>query len=211
MTLLPHSNSVLFNVPQLPPRGRVGSAVMRTLCVVLILFICAIPRPALCAQGIQLRNFVLDNRDGNIMIRFSLELSKRDMDLVQGMLQDGEKLRLNCTATLNRKRDFWASKQLAENSLVSQLGADELSQRFVLKTSAEETQDKTLEKLLTRAWTDIQINLGPFSMLQRSNEYFLDLDVTLKKDEVPAWMRWSLFFRSWEAVPGAHYQMNFEY
>ncbi len=211
MTLLPLFESVWNRTSRLAHRHSFGSAVVRSLVMVLVLLCCAMPRSGWCAQGIQLRNFVLDNRDGNIMIRFSLELNKRDRDLIQAMLQDGARLRLICSAALYRKRDFWTSKKLAEGVLDSQLRADELSQRFVLKTPDGETQDKTLDKLLRRAWADIQLNLGPFSLLQRGNEYFLDLDVTLKKDEIPAWMRWSLFFRSWEAVPGARYQMNFEY
>ncbi len=184
---------------------------MLSALAVVLLLCCVCSGNAWSAQGIQLRNFVLDNRDGNITIRFSLDLNKRDRDQIEAMLLDGARLGLHCKAELYRKRNFWTSKLLAQGQQDSQLRADELSRVYVIKIGKDETQDKTLEKLLQRVWTDIQLNLGPFSMLQRGNEYFLDLDVSLKKDDVPAWMRWSLFFRSWEAVPGARYQMNFEY
>ena len=52
---------------------------------------------------------------------------------------------------------------------------------------------------------------APSSCWSGGRDYTVDLDVALKFDDVPPWLRSALFFWNWNAVPVTRYRMEFQY
>lgn len=178
-----------------------------------VLFFCALtvahPVPA-WAQGLLLHNFVLDNQAGDMTLRFSLGIDK--LGTVRAMLREGYVLELQCEAELHRKRSYWLDEPLAEGDLQNLLKADPEREHFVLEQPGNVVvRARALQELLDEAWRSLSIDLGAFSLLQRGEAYTVELNVRLVQYEVPAWKRWTMFFRDFEVVEGARYQMDFEY
>ncbi len=162
------------------------------------------------AQSLQLSNFVLDNQQGDMAVRFSI--SMEHAEAIQERLLDGEVLALDCDAELHRRRSYWMDAPLAEGSVENLLRADAERGLFVLEQPGDRlVRARSLEQLLDEGWRNLSIDLGPFSQLERGEEYSVTLRVQLELRDVPAWKRWTLFYSDFEAAKGAHYQMNFQY
>lgn len=176
-------------------------------CVVGIFLL----RPApLLAQSLQLNNFVLDNQEGDMAVRFSI--SVEHVDAIRERLLDGEVLALDCDAELHRRRSYWMDAPLAQGSVENLLRADPERGLFVLQQPGDRlVRARSLEQLLDEGWRSLSIDLGPFSQLERGEEYSVTLKVQLELRDVPAWKRWTLFYSDFEVATGAHYQMNFQY
>ena len=191
--------------------SRASPARRYSAAVVVLLFFLLLPASPARAQHIQLSNLILDNEAGAIAVRFSLALEEDEP--LAAMLKEGAVVALRCRAALYRKRDLWSDEQIAETRLVSRVRNDALTREFVVEMPGEPQPARSvnLPALLNRTWNKIAMDLGPFSSLKRGEEYVLELKVTLEHDDVPAWMRWALFFWSWKVAPAATYQMEFLY
>ncbi len=180
------------------------------VAVAFLFFLLLLPSPVR-AQHIQLSNLILDNEAGAIAVRFSLALEEDEP--LAAMLKEGTVVALRCQASLSRKRKYWADEQIAEAELVSRIRNDALTREFVVEMPGkpQPARSVNLPALLGQTWDKIAMDLGPFSSLKRGEEYVLELKVTLAHDDVPAWMRWALFFWSWKVAPTTTYQMEFLY
>ncbi len=175
------------------------------LCTVLLLM----ALPALAGELI-LRSFVLDSRNGDVGLRFSVALD--DYSILEPLLAAGMPLLLEAEASLDEKRGYWPDAFLTKGSLRSTLRQDPNTKVFeCLLPSGEILKDEELGALIHNAWQSLSISLGPFSILDRGSRYTLRLDVRLKQAEVPAWKRWVIFYSEFEVVEGLGYQMEFQY
>lgn len=166
-------------------------------------------RPA-AAQTLSLSNLVMDNQRGALTLRFSLAVN--ELEKLRALLQDGTTLALKCQIKLSRKRGYLPSKTLVDAEARQVLSGEPLSQEYVLEFDQQKAmRHRDLGRLLAEAWGHMEITLGPFSLLERGSSYSVALDVSLVEANVPAWMRWSLFFKSWEVAPSAVYRMDFEF
>ncbi len=157
-----------------------------------------------------LRNFVLDNQEGEMTVRFSLGLE--DEGSLRALLVEGAVLELQCDAVLDRKRSYWLDTGLAQGSLRNVLRADADNEMFVLEQPGpEQIKSSSLEELLALGWRSLSIHLGSFSLLQRGQAYSVQLQVRLKERDVPAWKRWTMFFSDFTVTPSVRYQMDFDY
>jgi hypothetical protein len=162
------------------------------------------------AQNLTLSNMVMDNQRGDLTLRFSLAVD--EVDKLRALLQDGAFLALKCQATLALKRGYLPSKNLVSVEERRVLSANALTQEFILEINPPRAlRNKNLAALLAEGWGHMEINLGPFSVLQRGASYAVNLEVLLIEADIPAWMRWALFFKSWEVAPSASYRMDFEF
>jgi hypothetical protein len=186
---------------------RLGAVAVAFLFFLLLLC----PASPARAQHIQLSNLILDNEAGAIAVRFSLALEEDEP--LAAMLKEGAVVALRCQASLSRKREYWSDEQIAEAELISRVRNDALTREFVVEMpgAPQPARSVNLPALLGLTWNKIAMDLGPFSSLKRGEEYVLELKVTLSHDDVPAWMRWALFFWSWKVAPAATYQMEFLY
>jgi hypothetical protein len=175
--------------------------------VAFCLFLC---QKIAMAQTLTLSNLVMDNQRGALTLRFSLTVN--ELERLRALLQDGTTLALKCQIKLSRKREYLPAKTLVDAEARQVLSGEPLSQEFVLEFDQQQAmRNKDLAKLLGDAWGHMEINLGPFSLLERGASYSVALDVSLIEANVPAWMRWALFFKSWEVAPSAVYRMDFEF
>ncbi len=181
------------------------------LPLLLLLFLAATDaKPLWAAQGLGLRDFVLDSREGALSLRFSLEL--QELDQVQARLLEGEPLALVCRAVLKRKRGYWLDEALATGAFRAVLRADRQEQLFILELpDGDRLQSTTLKDLFNKGFSGLSLYLGPFSQLQRGEAYSVELQAALVPRRIPAWKRWTLFFASFDVVPEARYQMDFDY
>ncbi|NDV28888.1 DUF4390 domain-containing protein [Desulfovibrio sp. JC010] len=184
------------------------STAWRGLCLWLaFLFLPA----AAQASSLQLKNMVLDNQAGSIMARFGIELIADAQ--VEEALHNGIKLKLICKASLYEHKDIWLDSEMAGKTYTNKLYFDSLSNLFVLEKQGSNKifKNKSLSILLREEWRNIILDLGPWSTLQRGERYNLRLKVRLDRTEVPAWLRNTLFFWSWDIIPAATYQLDFTY
>lgn len=175
----------------------------------LSLFILFPPSGA-TASTLQLKNMVLDNQAGSIMARFGIELAA-DTE-VEEALQNGIKLKLECDASLFEHKSVWMDSKVAGKNYSSKLYFDSLSNEFVLEKPGQKIfKNKSLSILLREEWKSFILDLGPWSTLKRGERYNLRLKVRLDRTEVPAWLKSTLFFWSWDIIPAATYQLDFTY
>ncbi|MCM0755729.1 DUF4390 domain-containing protein [Desulfovibrio aminophilus] len=187
-----------------PLRGLVRFA---ALGLVLLLFLAGPAR----AQSLSLNNLVVDNQAGSFMARFGVVVE--GIEDVALNLDNGVVLGLTCDARLSRRRSLWSNKTVNEVQWVSRLQQDALTGEYVLVLPGRETpyREKDLPRLLTRAWSTIAVDLGPWNKLERGEDYVLDLSIKLNQVDIPGWFRRTLFFWSWDVVPATTYQLEFRY
>lgn len=194
-----------------PPWGRIcpryGQVLVAGLALILLL---ACPGRSL-AQELVLVNLVVDNHAGAILVRFGVKVEGTDR--VAELLKDGESLGLNCSISLQRSRSLWVDKTAGEAELYLSLRYDPLSKQFVAESPGDEPPmvHPDLTALLDRAWSEISLELGSWKNLVRGKEYNLRLEIRLDREDVPIWLKRSLFFWDWEAAPATHYQLEFTY
>lgn len=180
------------------------------LSILLILVLC--PTVRVSAQSIALSNLVLDNQEGRIKVRFGADI--KNLDAVKTALADGQSLLLDCRATLSLKREYTWNREVAKAGLKSVLtmptegGPCEI----VLSTKPEERyRGRDAGLVIKEAWGDLSMDLGPWNLLNRGNDYALNLEIRLLRQNVPAWMKNTLFFWDFDAVPAGRYQLDFSY
>lgn len=157
------------------------------------------------AQSLILNNLVIDNQAGSFMARFGVFVD--GVPEVAHNLNNGVVLGLTCEAKLSRKRGMWVDKILAEVQWISRLQQDSLTGEYVLVLPERETpfREKDLQKLFLRAWSNISVDLGLWSNLERGQEYVLDLAIKLNQVDIPNWFWRTLFFWSWELASATTY------
>ncbi len=163
------------------------------------------------AQNLFLSNLALRQREGNLLLQFSLRLE--DMDMVEKILLDGASLVLECQAELNSKSSWWFDDGISQAVMLSGVKSDSLTREFLVSLPGHERplKDKKLPEVLEEAWGKVALDLGPMDRLARGKTYNVSLNVKLKYADVPAWLKQTLFFWSWEAIPSASYEMEFTY
>ncbi len=168
------------------------------------------PRAA-AAQSLHLQNLVVDNQAGSFMARFGVSVD--GLDEVAQSVENGVTVALDCTARLFRKRSAWADAMVSEGRYQSRLQFDSLTGEYVLTAPGRETpyRDTDLKRILAQAWSALNVDLGPWSNLSRGDEYRIDLSITLSQTDVPAWLKNTLFFWSWDVAPATSYQLEFRY
>ncbi len=163
------------------------------------------------AQGLDLDNFVLDNQEGRITVRFGVRVLA--LDELEQALSDGSSVGLVCKAFVYRKRTLWPDSEIAGTKLVSLLRKRGLDQDFeaVLPDEKEPLRDRDLPVLLEKAWGEINLDLGLWDTLEPGSKYSLQLEISLTRVDVPVWLRYMVFFWSWDVLPSTGYRLDFDY
>lgn len=167
--------------------------------------------PAALAQTLVLTNLVLDNQAGSVMVRFGIDA--KGQNVIAMAVEEGVPTQLEVEASLYRVRDYVLDKRLARAELRSSLRFDPLTREYVVETPPGDNplRSKRLEELLARSWGSLDIDLGPWSVLERGNAYRLRLDTALRQTDVPQWIKTLLFFWDWDLTPSAGYELEFTY
>lgn len=192
-----------------PSRGS-GRALFRPILVLAVALVLACPARSL-AQELVLSNLVVDNQAGEILVRFGVEVEGSDR--IADILKEGESLGLSCSVALLRQRSLWFDQTVYSADLELFLRYDPLGKQFVAELPGSDVAraHADLAVLLSKAWSEIVLGLGPWKDLSRGKEYSLMLEIRLNRLDVPVWLKKSLFFWDWEAAPTTHYQLEFTY
>ncbi|BBD07304.1 DUF4390 domain-containing protein [Desulfovibrio ferrophilus] len=192
----------------IPKAGRLW-----TLCVLL----CAVAlsaglAPARCQAGeLELGSLILDNQEGNISVRFGVRMS--GLDELRKELDAGTTVVLNCDASVSRRGRMWLDTRLAETEWSSTVSKDVLADEYRLQLPGEESprRGKDLAALLIGAWGGLTLDLGSWEALTPGYDYQLKLDISLDRTDVPVWLRYVVFFWSFDVYPPTSYQLDFTY
>lgn len=163
------------------------------------------------AQQLVLENFVLDNVGERIQLRFGLEVE--EIKKLQESLENGGRVRMQCTIYLRRQRGWWPDSTVAEKTFCYDLKNNPLTQMYSLVNCQNEkkARDNNLQELIQKNWTDITLDLGPWSVLHSGASYFVEMNLQFKRPDVPAWLKKALFFWSWDVLASQTYRMHFVY
>ena len=195
---------------------QVGDAGMRParawagLLAAAALVLALLPARGLAA-GLELANLALDNRGGNLSVHFGLKVE--DLAAVKAVLDQGSELGLRCRVAVHRVRTLFFDSRVAGLDFESRLKADGLAQEYSVELpgGGKPLRGKDLAALLAKAWGNVTLDLGPWKALAPGHEYALSLDVSLKRVDVPAWVRVAVFFWSWDVLPATHYEQDFRF
>lgn len=180
------------------------------LAAIFFLILTSLPFPAQ-AQTLTLKNLVMDNQAGSLMVRFGVEVE--GLQEVAVNLENGVKVAFVCTAKLYEGAGWWFDSLLSKTRYESFLSFDPLTNEYKLKLPGEknELRDKDLPALVKRCWSAIDLDMGPWSVLERGEKYSLRMETKLEQRDVPKWLKKTLFFWSWDVVPSAVYNLDFDY
>ncbi|MFP4049346.1 MAG: DUF4390 domain-containing protein [Desulfovermiculus sp.] len=163
------------------------------------------------AQQLVLKNFVLDNVGERIQLRFGLEVE--EMKKLQNSLENGGRVRMQCSIYLRRQRGWWPDSTVAQKTFCYDLKNNPLTQTYSMVNCQTDKKfsDNSLQELIQKNWTDITLDLGPWSVLHSGSSYFVEMNLQLKRPDVPAWLKTALFFWSWDVLASQTYRMQFMY
>lgn len=163
------------------------------------------------AQGLELANLALDNHGGNLSVHFGLRVE--GLGEVKAALDAGSELGLRCRVDIHRVRTLFFDSRVFGLDFESRLGFDRLAQEYSVELpgGGKPLRGKDLGALLAKAWGAVTLDLGPWKVLAPGHEYLLSLDVSLKRADVPAFVRVAAFFLSWDVLPATHYEQSFRY
>ena len=192
--------------------GDAGKGPVRAWTVGLAAVLLLVLLPGLApAAGLELANLALDNRGGNLSVHFGLKVE--DLAAVKASLDQGSELGLRCRVDVERVRTLFFDSRVAGLDFESRLKADGLAQEYSVELpgGGKPLRGKDLAALLAKAWGNVTLDLGPWKALAPGHEYALSLDVSLKRVDVPAWVRVAVFFWSWDVLPATHYEQDFRF
>jgi len=161
------------------------------------------------AQQLKLEDFVLDNAEGQLAIRFGVGI--QDKERLRVMLKEGAVVTLTCEATLSDTSGMWLNTTLARQEMVSTLSFNALAREYAIAYEGSPTvyRNANLMRLLSETWERLSLKVGQLANLERGSEYRVDLTVRMRNDNVPPWLSKTLFFWSWDMAPTMRYSMNF--
>ncbi len=157
-----------------------------------------------------LANLLMDNKAGEITVRFGVSLED-PTEFVARALKEGTSAVLICEGELIRRRNFFWDEAVGAAASESLIRYEPLSREYILERGGEDQplRHKNLAALVERGWRSLALDLGPFNRLTPGESYALELRVRLKRQDVPLWVKNSLFFWSWELVPEVRYRLDF--
>ncbi len=183
------------------------SILTTTLCILLLFTVTG----AIQGQTIELKKLTLDNFGDRLQLHFGF--APQEFDEFQELLADSVPLKLTCKASLLRLLSFWPDKLVSQEEASFELKADTLTQEYILTDlgAKRSMKNKELESLLRSNLGELAVNLGDWKSLVQGQEYCLELEIRLIRNDFPAWLKTALFFWSGYVLKNKIYKMKFTY
>jgi len=197
-----------------PPAGRAvrrgRSEPLFRLAVPAVMALIFLHSASAFAQDISLSNLIVDNSGGNISVRFGVQFA--NPFAIEAALNEGAELTLGCNARLIAKRDYWLDREIGRAESVSLLRKTPSGQYVIARPDGSAPlTGQDFPALLSKAFEDFSMILGPWNMLNRGDAYSLSMEIRLERQNVSPWIKKSLFFWSFDAAPPARYRLDFSY
>ena len=183
----------------------------RSLFILIPLLLTLALAAAARAERIGLSNLVVDNHAGRVQVRFGVSL--RQAGPLREALENGQVLALGCKARLYLKRDYAWNRLAGESELLSPLVLHDKGPFEITMPgrSREHYRGRDLELVMKEAWGGITMDLGPWSELERGRSYSLELEIQLLRQDIPSWIKGTLFFWNFDSMEPATYRLDFSY
>jgi len=184
---------------------------MRLRLLIFPLLLALASASAARAERIGLSNLVVDNHAGRVKVRFGVFVKQADP--IRQALENGQVLALECKARLYLKRDYAWNRLAGERELMSPLVLHDKGPFEITLPGGtrEHYRARDLELVMKEAWGAIAMDLGPWSELERGRSYSLELEIRLLRQDIPGWLKGTLFFWSFDAIEPATYRLDFSY
>ena len=183
----------------------------RKAVVLVFLALFAVAAPS-AAQECRVDNLGLNSsEDGHIGVHFSVQCPVVPLQTM--LVEEGGVIRVVFEAALLRDRLLLWKKQESVARRIFLLQNRSLSQKFVVDGNQLEQPlvGPRLGPLLHKAWSSLEMDLGPWHNLQPGAEYTVALRIRCDRADIPVWLRRALFFWSWDMAEPVYYEMQFDY
>lgn len=183
----------------------------RSLFILLPMLLALAAAASARAERIGLSNLVVDNHSGRAQVRFGV--SVRQAGAIREALENGQVLALGCKARLYLKRDYAWDALAGEAELVSTLVLHDKGPFEITMPgrARERYRARDLELIMKEAWGGISMDLGSWAALERGRSYSLELEIRLLRQDLPGWLKGTLFFWNFDAIEPATYRLDFSY
>jgi hypothetical protein len=151
------------------------------------------------ASKASLQNVVLDSKDKNLTLSFTLEHAFSEE--MKEVILSGTPITFTFSVELREIKDFWIDKKIVDIKIDHMLKYNALKKEFVIKRSWEID-----EVLVTKSFDEAQdlmatissLKILPFNWLENGNRYQLAAKAELSKANLPFDLRSVMFFSpSW--------------
>ena len=160
------------------------------------------------SQEFYLNNLILDNINGKIQIRFSLDIGNSDKLI--SYLKEGIILKLNCKAQLREDRRFWKDRLIYVKKKEFKISFNPLTKEYIISSGKNFSErDKNLDQLFKRVWEKLIIDLGSWQNLKKNKKYIFQLSLKMVRSDIPKWMKRILFFINWDVISEKEYRIKF--
>ena len=161
------------------------------IALFIIIFTCNLAQ----ASKASLQNVVLDSKDKNLTLSFTLEHAFSEE--MEEVILSGTPITFTFLVELREIKDFWIDKKLVDIKIDHMLKYNVLKKEFVIKRSWEID-----EVLVTKSFDEAQnlmttirgLQILPFNWLENGNRYQLATKAELSKANLPFDLRTAMFF-----------------
>lgn len=184
----------------------------RKAVILAVLVLLAVAAPSAGQEGCHIDNLGLhSSEDGHIRVHFGVQCPVVPLQTM--LVEEGGVIRVVFEVALLRERLFLWKKQETVVQQTFLLQNRSLSQEFVVDGGQLEQPliGPRLGPILHKAWSTLEMDLGPWHNLQPGSAYSVELRIRCDRADVPVWLRKALFFWSWDVLPPRSYNLGFRY
>ncbi len=141
-----------------------------------------------------------------IQVDFFFNLS--NLDEIDKILKDGVSINVDTLAHLYEKNTIFPDEELQTFISGWQITYEPLTNEYLLYHKNNTPQkSRDLEELFQSILSHIKVELNYLEPLDRSNDYYIQLDLGLRHATVPPWLETTLFFWKWD-IASSNYIVN---
>ncbi len=187
-------------------------ALIKRVKTVAFLFILLVIANTGSAQDATLTNITVSNTRDDLLLYLNLEGAFRE-DMNNAILS-GVPATFLYFAKLNRVRNFWFDKDIADIEVTHTIKYDNLKKEFTVKRSWKEDNPEVTKSFTeAKKWmTEINsLKIIPLNRLEKDEQYQLSVKAEVSKKTLPLYLHYILFFVSLWDFETDWYAIDFIY
>jgi hypothetical protein len=180
-------------------------------CILLLSLLFVVPHAGF-AQGAILTNITVSNTRDDLLLYLNLEGAFREE--MKNAILSGVPATFSFFAKLNRTRNFWFDRTIADIEVTHTIVYDNLKKEFTIKRSWKEDNPEITKSFKeAKKWmTEINsLKLIPLSRLKKGEQYQLRVKAEVSKKTLPFYLHYILFFVSLWDFETDWYAIDFIY
>jgi hypothetical protein len=179
---------------------------------VAFLFVLLVIANAGAAQDATLTNITVSNTRDDLLLYLNLEGAFREE--MKNAILSGVPSTFSYFAKLNRVRNFWFDKDIADIEVTHTIYYDNLKKEFTVKRSWKEDNPEVTKSFVeAKRWmTEINsLKIIPLNRLEKDEQYQLRVKAEVSKKTLPLYLHYILFFVSLWDFETDWYAIDFIY